>query len=310
MSCDYPVAAWKSSTVNPSGKRSLQFKPQGSLSGIVQYVPCGRCIGCRLEKSREWAIRCVHESKMHPSNTFLTLTYDKEHLPSNGSVSVREAQLFMKKLRKFVFKKTGKLIRHYMCGEYGDLNKRPHYHALIFGYDFPDKLFYSTSGAGHKIYTSKLLDRIWGLGSCKVAELTFETAGYVARYAMKKVDGEKRKAGHYVVYDIDGVLHEREPEFAIMATQPGIATAYWEKYKEEIMAHDSLIINGKEVPSIRFYDKLFEALDAERFKRVKRARHPVAKYGRERFLVERTENRMAVKEALKKATVKQKARKL
>lgn len=307
MSCDFPIAAYLKSEVNPSGKRSFQFRPQGSLSGIVQYLPCGKCVGCRLERSRVWAIRCIHESKMHRENSFITLTYDNDHLPSSGSLSVRELQLFIKRLRKRL---EPLQIRHYACGEYGDLNKRPHYHAIIFGYSFPDKLLYSKSPAGDSIYSSVELDTVWGLGSCKIGEVNFETAAYVARYCMKKVDGKKREAGHYLVYDMNGELHDRVPEFAIMSRRPGIAASYYEKYGGEVRAHDSLVVNSKVVPSIRYYDKKFEALDADGFKSVKRKRHPVVKMGRERFLIESSPERMRTKATLKELLVKQKARKL
>lgn len=311
MSCDFPITAYYSKHVNPSGKRSLVFRVQDSLSGIPLQVPCNKCIGCKLEKSRVWAIRCMHESKMHPENSFLTFTYDPNHLPASGSLYLEHLQLFMKRLRIFVFRKTGRLIKHYSCGEYGDLNKRPHYHVILFGYDFNDKLLYSTSSRGDRIFTSATLDGIWGMGSCKIGEVNFETAAYVARYCLKKVDGAKRDAGHYVVYDMDGVLHDRLPEFAVMSTRGGgIAASYYEKYGSEVRAHDSLVVKGKVVPSIRYYDKFFETLDPEGFKRVKRKRHPVAKYGRKIFLLESSSYRMRAKAQLKELMLKQKARKL
>lgn len=305
------MAAYRKAEINPSGKRSFQFRPQGSLNGQPEYLPCTKCIGCRLEKSRVWAIRCVHESKMHRENSFLTLTYDSDHLPASGSLSLEHLQLFMKKLRIYVYRKYGVLIKHYSCGEYGDLNKRPHYHCIIFGYDLPDKLLYTTSSRGDKIYTSKILDRIWGMGSTKIGEVNFETAAYVARYCMKKVDGAKRDAGHYIVYDMNGELHDRLPEFAVMSTRGGgIAALYYQKYGKEVRTHDSLVLNGKLVPSIRFYDKFFEALDPEGLKRVKRLRHPVVKTSRENYLREKSESRMLEKFRLAELLLKQKARKL
>lgn len=310
MSCDYPIAAWLKAVPNPSGKRSFQFKPQGSLSGIPQYLPCGKCVGCRLERSRVWAVRCVHESKMHRENCFITLTYDNDHLPASGSLSVSTLQLFMKRFRMWAFRKYGVLIRHYACGEYGDLNKRPHYHAIIFGFDFRDKLLYSTSPAGDSIFSSADLDGVWGLGSTKVGDVNFRTAAYVARYCMKKVDGKQRDAGHYVVYDMNGELHDRVPEFAIMSRRPGIAASYYEKFGKEIRDHDSVILDYREVPSVRYYDKLFDKLDAGGLLRLKRKRHPVAKFGREVFLRESSPQRMRDKARLKELLLKQKARNL
>lgn len=311
MACYFPIAAYRKAEVNPSGKRSFQFKPQGSLNGRPEYLPCTKCIGCKLEKSRVWAIRCVHESKMHHENSFLTLTYDRDHLPASGSLYLEHLQLFMKKLRIYVFRKHGVLIKHYSCGEYGDLNKRPHYHCIIFGYDLPDKLLYSTSSRGDKIYTSAILDRLWGMGSTKIGEVNFETAAYVARYCLKKVDGAKRDSGHYVVYDMNGELYDRLPEFAVMSTRGGgIAASYYEKYGSEVRAHDNLVVAAKVVPSIRFYDKFFETLDPDEYKRVKRLRHPVHKIGRVNYLHEKSEKRMLAKFRLAESLLKQKVRKL
>lgn len=306
MSCDYPITAYYSREVNPSGKRSLVFNDKGALSGIPLKIPCGRCTGCRLERSRVWAIRCLHEAKMHKANCFITLTYADKHLPADWSIRVRVLQLFLKRLRKCI---EPIKYRYYGCGEYGDLSDRPHYHALIFGYEFPDKRFYAKSPAGYDIYSSAMLNEIWGFGDCKIGEVNFETAAYVARYCMKKISGDAKEA-HYKWIDEDGVIHECEPEFALMSRRPGLGTAYYDKYGQSIRDHDSLIVNSKEVPSIRFYDLKFEQLDAAAFKRVKRKRHPVAKYGRKVFLIESSSARMRAKALLKDALLKRKERKL
>lgn len=310
MSCDFPIAAYLRKDVNPSGKRSYQFVSRGSLSGQVHYLPCGRCTGCRLERSRVWAVRCVHEAKMHRDNCFLTLTYDNDHLPADWSISVRELQLFMKKLRTTLFRLHGVRVRFYACGEYGDTTQRPHYHILLFGYDFGDKRLYSSNARGDNIYTSAFLDALWGKGQCKIGEVNFETAAYVARYCMKKVSGKERDAGHYMVITMDGEITERVPEFALMSRRPGIGATYYEKYGKEIRTHDSIIMNGQEIPSIRYYDKRFEAIDPEGLKRVKRKRHPVLKIGREKFLTESRLDRRIVKAKLKDAAVRQKKREL
>lgn len=309
MSCDYPITAYLSRTVNPSGKRSLVFNSKESLSGIPQLIPCGRCTGCRLERSRVWAIRCMHEAKMHKENCFITVTFDNEHLPRDGSLSVDVYQKFLKRLRKHCARSFVK-IRFYGCGEYGDINKRPHYHFIIFGYDFPDKVVYKQLSHGEYLYTSKLLDAVWGFGDCKIGSVTFDSAAYVARYCMKKVDGAMQAAGHYEVYDADGVLHDRLPEFATMSRRPGIASGYYDKFGGEIRVHDTIVVNAKEVPSIRYYDLKFEEIDAKAFKRVKRKRHPVQRIGRAAMLHENTRERRDVKAKLKDQSLKRKARSL
>lgn len=312
MSCYAPISAWRSAKLGKDGKRAIQFTPRGAFTDMPLSLPCGKCIGCKLERSRVWAVRCLHERKMHKQSCFVTLTYDNEHLPHDGSLSLRDLQLFMKRVRAFFYRRDGVLIKHYGCGEYGDLNKRPHYHVLLFGCDFPDKRKYSESSRGDVIYSSALLDSLWGLGSTKVGAVSFETAAYVARYCMKKVDGAKREAGHYLVYDMDGVVTERQPEFAIMSKRGGgIGMSYYKKFGAEIRTHDNIIVNGKPTPSIRYYDKLFEALDPFELARVKQKRSHVGSYAD--FLHRHNENtgaRRLTKEQLAELTIKQKKRNL
>lgn len=188
MPCFHPIDGFRSKLPGPSGKRGITFNPREGYADIPIQVPCGQCIGCRLEKSRQWAIRCEHEASLYTNNCFLTLTYNDKYLPINNSLNLRHFQLFIKKLRK----KHGKNIRYYHCGEYGELNLRPHYHALIFNFDFKDKIHYKTH-KDNKYYVSKELDALWSdpetkepLGYCVIGDLTFESAAYVARYCLKK----------------------------------------------------------------------------------------------------------------------------
>ena len=269
MPCYSPVYGYRSHLIGASGKRGITFKPTEAFFGEAIPLPCGKCIGCKLERARVWAIRCLHESKMHKHNCFVTLTYDNEHLPSDGSLVVRHLQLFMKRLRVDYDRSVSGKLRFYACGEYGDHTFRPHYHALLFGIDFFDKRHYSESARGDVIYTSKVLDGIWGMGSCKIGEVNFETAGYVARYCLKKVDGAKRDDGHYLVYNSDGVVSERLPEFSTMSRRPGIGTSYYDKFGGDVRRDDNLVVNGKLVPSIRYYDLKHEALDSKGFAMLK-----------------------------------------
>jgi len=216
----------------------------------------------------------MHENKMHQQSCFVTLTYNKDSLPDFGTLVPYHLQAFHKRLHNRLLDKRGYGIRYYGCGEYGDLNKRPHYHSLVFGYDFADKKFYSSNARGEHVYTSEELNSLWHdnglpLGDCKVGALTFESAAYVARYCTKKVGGKDKEEGHYEVYNADGVVAERVPEFAHMSRRPGIGATYYAKYGHEIRTHDNVIVNGKAVPSVRFYDKLGEAVDSERMKVLK-----------------------------------------
>ncbi|QCQ84910.1 replication initiator protein [Blackfly microvirus SF02] len=308
MSCYSPVNAWYSKVINPeTGKRLLQYKPQGSLTGYRFKVGCGHCPGCLLERSRQWGIRAMHENRMHKQSAFLTLTYSNDTLPRDGSLVKRHLQLFHKKLHNRLLRSRGVGIRYYSCGEYGSLNQRPHYHVLSFGYDPPDKLLYSRNHRDEPIYSSRELDAMWGYGDTKVGEVTFESASYVARYCLKKVSAAVREAGHYVVYDADGVIHERLPEFQLFSTNPGIGSSYFDRYKDEIMAHDTIIMGNREVPSVRYYDKKIEAIDPLRYKQIKRNRV------RKALLVSKIEagpDRMRVKELLLLKCMKLKERNL
>jgi len=178
MQCHYPIPAYRL----PSG--SVVFHDKGD--GAPFEVPCGKCLGCRLSRSREWALRCVHEASLHEQNCFVTLTYSPENLPSDAGLHHPHFQKFMKRLRK---KYSGRDIRYYMCGEYGERTNRPHYHALLFGLDFPDWEYVSTSDSGHEVFTSKTLEKIWGLGFVTIGTVTFESAAYCAPYIMKKLTG-------------------------------------------------------------------------------------------------------------------------
>lgn len=216
-------------------------------------VPCGQCIGCRLERARQWAVRCVHEAQMHDENCFITLTYNNDNLPEDKSVHKRHLQLFFKRLRR----KIGKELRYYACGEYGDRLGRPHYHACIFGVDFHDKTHLRGSnyrwhrnhfkkGHVHDLYRSTLLEDRWPYGYSTVGELTFESAGYVARYCTKKITGEKSK-DHY---------GDKNPEFALMSSRPGIGYSWYQKYKTDVYPKDFFTINGVKNKPPRYYDDL------------------------------------------------------
>lgn len=192
MPCYKPLDAWRPRESTGSKKLVFSYNPQTCESTTPLQVPCGQCVGCRLERSRQWAIRCVHESKLHKDNCFITLTYNDANLPSDKSLHYRDFQLFMKKLRK---QYPDKKIRFYMCGEYGENFGRPHFHACLFNFNFDDLTLWKTQNK-QKLYRSKKLEKLWPLGHSSVGTVTFESAAYVARYIMKKVTGDAAE-DHY-----------------------------------------------------------------------------------------------------------------
>lgn len=220
-------------------------------------LPCGRCVGCRLERSRQWATRIMFESQFHSKSCFLTLTYSDENLPYPPSLNYRDFQLFLKRYRKEVGS-----LRFFVCGEYGDLTARPHFHACIFGHDFDDKVIFDVRPSGHSLYRSPLLERLWPLGISSIGSLTFESAAYVARYVLKKVTGDAAE-DHYSRIDVDtGEVFHVEPEFARMSLKPGIGSSWFEKYNSQVYGeNDFVIVNGHTCKPPRYFDKLLRRMD-------------------------------------------------
>lgn len=254
-------------------------------------LPCGQCIGCRLERSRQWAMRCMHEASLHEANAFITLTYDDAHLPHGGSLQYRDFQLFMKRLRKV----SGR-VSFYCGGEYGETTFRPHYHACIFGYDFPDKVYFSKSSDGSKLYTSERLAKLWPLGLSTTGSVTFASAAYIARYCVQKVTGDLAQA-HYRTVTDDGEIVDRVPEFNRMSLNPAVGKRWLDRYLSDVYPRDYVIVNGVKTKPPKYYDRLFESLDPGEFSDI------VAQRELDAAMVagDNTRPRLAVKEQVQKA---------
>jgi len=274
MPCYTPLTGWRSRHRNPTGKRSIVFTKSEGYEDLQIDVPCGQCKGCRLEHSRKWAVRCMHEAQMHENNCFITLTYNNESLPEHETLVKRHFQLFMMRLRK----RYGKGIRYYACGEYGDKGGRPHYHACIFGMDFKDKKLWKNVNGGHPLYISKELDKLWTdpktgiqMGWTTIGEVNFETAAYVARYVMKKRKG-KKSAEYYEKILPDGQIFQREPEFPLMSRRPGIGKPWLDKWHKDTYPSDSVIVRGQEQKPPKYYDDIFERDNPVTMAQIKYAR--------------------------------------
>ncbi len=253
MPCYKPLKAYH-------GPNGITFNRKKSFGTHIE-LPCGRCIGCRLEKAKEWAIRCVHESQMHEDNIFLTLTYDDEHLPPSGELQHQDFQKFIRALRQ----KTKKKIRYYMCGEYGSPEKtyRPHYHAILFGYEFPDAE-YATTRNENKVYKSELLTELWTHGFAEIGTVTFQSAGYVARYILKKA-----KANLNPFLESENF----KPEYTRMSLRPGIGESWYRKYKTDVFPGDYVVTpDGRKMPAPKYYRRLLEREDPELYEKLKIAR--------------------------------------
>jgi len=287
--CFRPLKGYRSRHVNPdTGKRSIVFtKSEGYYDQPVDLA-CGQCIGCRLERSRQWAIRCVHEASLHEDNCFITLTYNDENLPTDRSLNVKHYQDFMKRLR-FRF---GSGIRFFHCGEYGERFSRPHYHACLFNFDFADKVKYKKTHSGDQLYTSQALNDLWPFGFSTVGSVSFESAAYVARYITKKVTGAGAGAHYEVLDSRTGELTQRKPEYTTMSRRPGIAKGWFEKFSSDVYPSDFVVIRERIMKPPKYYDRQFELAYPSDFDILKRVRKK-----RSLALAEKQpESRLAVRE--------------
>lgn len=269
----------------------------------VGYVPCRRCIGCRGGRSREWSIRLTHEAQLHRQKCFVTLTYDRDHVPRDGSVSKRDLQLFMKRVRK----ELGDGIRFFGVGEYGGTTMRPHYHVCLYGTAFlGDRTDAGKSHTGHRMYASRQLEDLWGMGLCTVQDLTVETASYCAQYSMKKIGARAQ----LLVTKADGtqVTVRLKPEFLLMSRNPGIGRGWFERFSGDVYSNldDSKVVlpGGQVVAPPSFYDRMLRDRSQADYDRVKAARR--AKALRDPW--ETVVPRIGVREEVERAKVGQKER--
>lgn len=287
MPCYYPVKGFRAVAGGISWTPSVSYVDQE-----VQ-VPCGQCIGCRLERARQWSVRLMHEASLHQDNCFVTLTYDDEHLPDKGCLRIRDFQLFMKRLRK----RASTRISFFHCGEYGELNGRPHYHAILFGVDWPDRVKYGRNERGDMLFSSKLLDSIWQNGFAWSGSVTRESCGYVARYCLKKVTGD-RADEHYKRVDPEtGEIYWLPPEYASMSLRPAIGKGWFDKFAGDVVAYDGVVNAGVMQRPPRYYDKL---RGREVMKSVKRERV----YKALEHAADQTPDRLRVREEVKRAALR------
>lgn len=278
MTCYAPLKGYRSArqTKNNNYRIVVTGKDHGPATIVL---PCGQCIGCRLARSREWAIRCVHEAEKHDENSFITLTYNKENLPPDHSLNKDHFQRFMKRLRKYL---APKKIRYFHCGEYGDKFNRPHYHALLFGHSFTDQTLFKVFN-GIPSYTSSTLDSLWGLGYCTIGQVNFQSAAYVARYITKKINGPEQYDHYWYDDPLTGQCWPLQPEYLTMSLKPGIGSTYFEENYKDMLPFDHVVMRTKEntkpvelkVP--RYYLEKYESINKEEHTNVKNKRAIKAK---------------------------------
>jgi len=205
-----------------------------------------------MDRSRQWAARIQHEASLHEENSFLTLTYSDQYLPDDYSICVRELQLFLKRLRKSI---EPRKVRFYACGEYGEKNLRPHYHLILFGYQFPDLNVWRRSPTGFYLYRSPALEKLWPYGNAEIGQVTAASGGYVARYVIKKIGGDPAGEHYTRLHPLTGEIVQVKPEFATMSTQPGIGHNWFQKFEKDAFPSDFLVHDGNKIPVPRYYSR-------------------------------------------------------
>lgn len=238
----------RSATYHESGKINFSMK-HPNKEFVPFQLPCGKCAECLLERARDWSIRCIHEASTYENNCFITLTYSPENLPLDGQLNHFHFQLFMKRLRKYA---KSDEIGFFMCGEYGDQTLRPHYHACIFGFDFDDKKPVRQNKLGDQIWNSEKLTELWGLGHTELGSVTQQSAGYVARYILKKQKN-------------NGLLPYQK-----MSRKHAIGKRFIEKYWRDVFlnATGSIILSdGSRSKVPRYYEKWLQKYQPETWTR-------------------------------------------
>lgn len=311
MPCYKPLLALVSPLGN--GKNKVTFPKTLPSANVAKYgkptpLPCGQCVGCRLERSRQWAIRIMKEARLHERLCFLTLTYSDEHLkftkfdPPRATLYPRDVQLFLKRLRRYF---APNRLRYFQCGEYGDDKMRPHYHMILFGEDFiKDRYQIENSRSGFPQWESPTLTKLWcsekellPMGRCTISDVSFESAAYVARYVLKKISGPGASF----------ILRGAVPEFVTMSRRPGIGSAYFEEYVDEIYSHDEIIPAPGRPPSLppKYFDRLLERGDPALFAEIKKNRtEGIDFYSDPDSTDTRLKTRMRIKESVIKNCLK------
>ncbi len=298
MPCYSPIKGWRGKHKTQNGKYPIVFKPQDGYKDLPVSVSCGRCIGCKLEYSRQWALRALSEKHFHEEEEchFVTLTYDEKHLPKNLTLVKSHFQNFMKRLR---YHYPQNQILYMQSGEYGEENQRPHYHAIIYGLEIPDLEYYKDNYRGDSLYKSKIIDKIWSKGSVIVGSVTFDSCAYVARYVTKKITGKKLQKidkltglkPYELIDKSTGEIITREHEYMNTSRNPAIAKNYYEKYQNEIFTTDSIIVNGTVMQPPKYFTTLLENDNQQLFKSIKRKRKRLQEKNKSNSTYERLQTR-------------------
>lgn len=335
MPCTCPVPCYQQVLPNENGKRPISHKPYPGYTYMMR--PCGQCYDCRLSHARSWAVRSVHEAQLYQDGQdccFITATFDDPSLfarPDPWSLCKRDLQLFWKRLRRHnkglnvVIEEDGREhrpIRYLAAGEYGSKCRqcgikehwhkikgcnhyqpgRPHYHALIFNWRPDDGVIYSQRN-GNNLYSSATLSRAWeDQGLILFGEVNFETAGYVARYCLKKRNGAEAW-DRYTFTDFDtGEFKRIIPEYNAASNRGGIGKKWYERFKKDCYPHDFVVVKGHKMRVPKYYDRLLEHEDPLMLEELKQRRAAMA----ELYSLDLTDERLKQRGEFRKKVIEEK----
>lgn len=295
VSCYRPLPAHRDRS---GGSVRIGYKDDADKGDKLE-LPCGRCVGCRLDRARAWSIRIGHEAQLWDANLFVTFDYSPAALPKSLSLEYRDFQGFMKRLRRRVsgvsLLNGQRPIRFFVAGEYGKRFGRPHWHAILFNCWMPDQVRYING-----TYRSQLMEDLWDRGNCVIGDVTARSAAYVAGYTLAKAHS---RAEDYedVVDPATGEVFARRPEFVVMSRRPGIGGAWYDRFGGDLFPGDRAVQDGQEYKVPRYYTEKFKrsadpgVIEALLEKRYQRSQEVPRE--------ESSEERRAVREAVSVARV-------
>lgn len=279
----YPEWVFKGSVV-PEHKSGRDLTPE-TLSwmkdqydkGYVFFTGCGSCLECRVADRRSMASRLHHESRYWKDASFITLTYNNENLPDDGSVYPAHPAEFVLKLRRYLCRRSKcakgpnkncrglcPKIKTFGCMEYGRnpvTGKifRPHYHLVIFGFQFddlsnPKECSNPWSKKKWFTYRSQKCADLWKKGFVEIGKLEPAAAEYVCGYTVKKLKGE----------DKEKFYGNKRPEGVCCRSQ-GIGKRFVEQYTDFLLRNGMVSFRKSKIPLPRYYKKLLKKLDEKKY---------------------------------------------
>lgn len=306
MPCYHQIPAFVS--LNAIGKKTIFFRKPTNIATASLPLPCYNCIGCRLDRSQQWAKRIQHHASQYEDNSFVTLTYQESSLPYGGTLVKSHFQKFIRDLR---YQFRDQKISYYHAGEYSEYPEdkgksqlksklgRPHYHACLFNCGFEDRVIFKERD-GIITYTSELLSEIWGRGFVTTGDVTEASAGYCARYVTKKINGDLADEHYERVVEQTGEVIQLQPEYSTMSLRPAIGKEWFAKYKSDCYPSDYLCSkSGKKAKVPSYYDRLYEKSEPEQMALIKEKRLEASAKKRK----DRTPERLAVRKICKIAQI-------